>query len=95
MPTSKPFPEEDIPAAEANRRFSELLRGVREEGRRYVVTSHGRAVAKLTPIDQHDAEARKAEAEAADAGWARLIERLESQPALHLGRFSRDDAYED
>ncbi|AWP23038.1 hypothetical protein C4901_06600 [Acidiferrobacter sp. SPIII_3] len=38
-----------ISAAEAHRQFSALLREVRE-GRRYVVTRHGRPIARLVPI---------------------------------------------
>jgi antitoxin (DNA-binding transcriptional repressor) of toxin-antitoxin stability system len=39
--------EKRISAANANRKFSELLRGVRK-GKTYVVTSHGKPVAKLS-----------------------------------------------
>ena len=42
---------ESISAADANRHFSQILRGVREEGATYVVTSHGKPVAKIVPID--------------------------------------------
>ena len=45
--------EEAVSAADANRRFSLLLRGVRE-GRSYVVTSHGKPVARLIPAGKHD-----------------------------------------
>ena len=38
--------EEAISAADANRKFSLLLRGVRA-GRSYVVTSHGKPVARV------------------------------------------------
>ena len=38
--------DEVVTAAEANRNFSRLLKGVRE-GRTYLVTSHGAPVAKL------------------------------------------------
>jgi prevent-host-death family protein len=41
--------QEKISAAEANRSFSRLLRGVRE-GRTYVVTAHGHPIARLMPI---------------------------------------------
>ena len=37
-----------ISAAEANRRFSQLLREVRE-GHSFIVTSRGKPVAKITP----------------------------------------------
>ena len=43
--------DEPISAADANRRFSQLLRGVREDHATYVVTSHGKPVAKITPVD--------------------------------------------
>jgi len=92
MPTSKPRPIETVPAAEANRRFSELLRGVREEGRSYIVTSHGRPVAKVLPVDDADDEAKHA---ARREAHERLMERLRTQPTLNLGKFNRDDAYDD
>ena len=38
-------------AAEANRRFSQLLRAVRE-GDSYVVTAHGKPVAKIIPMSR-------------------------------------------
>jgi prevent-host-death family protein len=44
--------EKAVSAADANRKFSKLLRGVRE-GHSYVVTSHGKAVAKIVPIDEN------------------------------------------
>jgi prevent-host-death family protein len=44
--------EEAVSAADANRRFSILLRGVRE-GRTYVVTSHGKPVARLIPAGKN------------------------------------------
>ena len=42
--------ERAISASEANQRFSELLREV-QEGESFVVTSRGRPVAKVTPVD--------------------------------------------
>ncbi len=53
--------EEAVSAAEANRRFSLLLRGVRE-GRSYIVTSHGKPVARLIPAGKHDGVAKRARA---------------------------------
>ena len=46
-----------VSAADANRRFSELLRTVKK-GRSVVVTSHGKPVAKITPVveDERAAE---------------------------------------
>jgi prevent-host-death family protein len=48
--------EEAVSAADANRKFSVLLRKVRE-GRSYVVTSHGKPVARLVPADKYDGAA--------------------------------------
>ena len=86
MTTSQAKAELTITAADANRGFSRLLREVRE-GSSYVVTSHGRPVAKLTPYTEADAareEARKA-----------LWERLRSQKAVDMGPWTRDELYED
>ena len=46
-----------VSAADANRRFSELLRTVKK-GRTVIVTSHGQPVAKISPIveDERAAE---------------------------------------
>ena len=76
----------NISAADANRRFSELLRGVRE-GKVFVVTSHGKPVAKLVPISSRDRTA---------AGARRaLFARLRREPTTDIGRWTRDDLYED
>ncbi|MCO5121136.1 MAG: type II toxin-antitoxin system prevent-host-death family antitoxin [Burkholderiaceae bacterium] len=78
--------EEAVSAAEANRKFSLILRGVRE-GHSYVVTSHGRPVARIVPADRREsivAGARTA-----------LLSRLERQPVLNAGRWTRDELYED
>ncbi|MES0203749.1 type II toxin-antitoxin system Phd/YefM family antitoxin [Mesorhizobium australicum] len=45
--------EKGVSATDANRRFSLLLRGVRE-GQSYVVTSHGRPVARIVPADHQE-----------------------------------------
>jgi prevent-host-death family protein len=75
-----------VSAAEANRRFSRILRDVRE-GRSYVVTSHGTPVARIVP-------AREDEALAASAREA-LLARLRAQPVVVLGRrWSRDELYD-
>jgi prevent-host-death family protein len=77
--------EETVSAAEANREFSKLLRGVRE-GNSYVVTSHGRPVAKLVPVDQ-DKDLR-------EAARKKLIERWSRQPAIDIGPWTREELYE-
>ncbi|MGD9538739.1 MAG: type II toxin-antitoxin system Phd/YefM family antitoxin [Alphaproteobacteria bacterium] len=75
-----------ISAADANRSFSRLLRGVRE-GLSYVVTSHGRPVARLIPAGRHE--------EVAAGARAALLSRLEKQPVVRAGRWTRDELYED
>lgn len=81
--------ETKVTAAEANRNFSRLLRGVRE-GHSYVVTSHGEPVARLVPSDQVDEQLRRFRAAARRA----LFERLEKQPAMNLGPWTRDELYD-
>jgi prevent-host-death family protein len=75
--------EKAISATEANRKFSQVLREVRE-GSSYVVTSHGKPVARIAPV--HDARSE-------DAKQA-LLRRLRSQKVLNIGRWDRDELYE-
>ena len=75
-----------ISAADANRNFSHLLRQVRE-GRSYVVTAHGKPVAKIVPFTTDDRVVARAR--------AALLERLSDEPAVDGGRWTRDDLYED
>jgi prevent-host-death family protein len=79
---------ETVSAAEANRGFSRLLRGVRA-GRSYVVTAHGRPIARLVPIGEADAEVRLRE-----VAKQALLERLEGQPVIDIGRWTRDELYD-
>lgn len=77
--------EKAISAADANRKFSQVLRDVKD-GQSYVVTSHGRAVARIAPVAQ----------ERAAAGSARstLLGRLRSERVVKVGRWKRDELYE-
>jgi prevent-host-death family protein len=76
-----------VSAAEANRHFSAVLRDVRG-GQSYVITSHGRPVAKLVPFD--------AERDARETARAKLFKRLKTQRAARpIGRWTRDELYED
>lgn len=77
---------ETITAAEANRAFSRLLREVREDGRSFVVTCHGRPVARVLPVESRDDDRHRAR--------AALRDRLASQPVNDIGRWTRDDLYE-
>lgn len=78
--------EEAISAADANRKFSHILRSVRE-GHSFVVTSHGRPVARIVPADKHEGVASGAR--------RALLARLQSQPVVNAGRWTRDELYED
>lgn len=77
--------EKTISAADANRKFSQLLREVRE-GRSYVVTSHGRPVARIAPVT----EGRYSKAKAA------LLAHLEDRPVRRrpIGPWKRDELYD-
>ena len=77
--------EKAISAADANRKFSQLLRGVRE-GQSYVVTSHGKAVARIAPFKEDQATAVRARAS--------LLTRLRAERVVKIGRWKRDDLYE-
>lgn len=78
--------EEAVSAADANRRFSLILRGVRE-GNTYVVTSHGKPVARILPAGTHE--------ESTSGTRSALLSRLAKQPIVNAGRWSRDELYED
>ncbi len=76
--------EKAISAADANRKFSKLLRDVKE-GQSYVVTSHGRPVARIAPID---------DSRQATNARTSLLNRLRSQRVLNIGPWTRDDLYD-
>ncbi|MGE4252136.1 MAG: type II toxin-antitoxin system prevent-host-death family antitoxin [Parvibaculaceae bacterium] len=78
--------EEAVSAADANRKFSLILRRVRE-GRSYIVTSHGRPVARIVPAGKHEGVASGAR--------AALLSRLEAQAPARAERWTRDELYED
>ncbi len=76
----------EVPAADANRRFSELLRRARD-GHTTVITSHGKPVARLVPMKNEDeriAAARRA-----------LFERLRQTPAVDIPSWTRDELYDE
>jgi prevent-host-death family protein len=75
--------EKTITASEANRAFSRILREV-VGGDSFVVTSHGRAVARIVPAVTPEREAAR----------RRLLDHLRGLPAMHAGPFDRDEAYE-
>ena len=75
--------ERAITASEANQHFSELLRDV-VNGQSFTVTSRGRPVARVLPVDR-DEERRSVR---------RLFNFLADLPVRHSGNWSRDDLYE-
>lgn len=75
-----------VSAADANRRFSELLRTVKK-GRSVIVTSHGKAVAKIMPVVEDE--------RAAAAARSALFARLRTERATKSGRWTRDDLYDE
>jgi prevent-host-death family protein len=81
------FMEDAISAADANRHFSSLLRRVRD-GRSVVVTSHGKPVARLVPISEHDDRTTQSARTA-------LLSRLRDQPVVDIGRWNREELYQD
>ncbi len=74
-----------VSAADANSNFSQLLRDVRDGGS-YVITSHGKPVAKIVPFTTLDTVANAAKAE--------LLKRLRAQRGTAIGRWTRDELYE-
>lgn len=76
---------EEISAADANRYFSSLLRRVRA-GHHITVTNHGKPVAKIVPASS-DSDQRAAARE-------ELFARLEREPTVDIGQWSRDELYE-
>lgn len=77
--------DQAISSAEANRAFSKILRNVRD-GQSYVVTAHGKPVARIVPYSEADASRV--------AARAALLLRLDQQPATDVGRWTRDELYE-
>jgi len=75
-----------ISAADANRRFSELLRTVKRGGS-VVVTSHGKPVAKITPLAEDERAVKKAR--------SALFARLRRERAVDAGRWTRGQLYDD
>ncbi|OWK25775.1 prevent-host-death protein [Rhizobium yanglingense] len=78
--------EEAVSAADANRKFSLILRSVRE-GHSYVVTSHGRPVARIIPADRRE--------NVATGARNALLSRLERQSVMNAEPWTRDELYED
>jgi prevent-host-death family protein len=78
--------DKTVSVAYANRRFSELLRTV-QKGQSVVVTSHGKPVARITPVTAND--------RAADGARSALFSRLRKERVVKSGGWTRDDLYDD
>lgn len=75
-----------ITAREANQRFSDILSKVESEGRGFLVTKHGRPVARLLPVEaEHRLSAEQ------QTALARLFA---SARPLGVGRLNRDELHE-
>jgi prevent-host-death family protein len=74
-----------VSAADANRRFSELLRTVKK-GRSVLVTSHGKPVARISPVIEDE--------RAAEVARSALFARLRKGRAGNAGRWTRDELYD-
>ena len=83
-----------VSAADANRKFSLILRGVRE-GRSYVVTSHGRPVARIVPVEGRDGTGANVGANVGASARSALLARLKRQPVANARRWTRDELYDD
>ncbi len=77
--------DQAVSAADANRSFSQILREVRN-GASYVVTAHGKPVARIIPCEPADA--------ARAAARSSLLKRLSNQPVVDVGPWRREELYE-
>ena len=75
-----------ISATDADRDFSRLLKHV-QDGNSYTVTSDGRPVARIVPVEDLVIDRESAK--------KRLIEELRSRPILNTGPWTRDELYDD
>lgn len=74
-----------IAAAEANRRFSAILRDVKH-GEQVLVLAHGKPVARIVPVDELSRERASARAS--------LVTRLRRQAVAGARDWTRDELYE-
>ena len=80
-----------VTAADANRYFSKLLREV-QEGEAVTITSRGKPVATLQPINGGDDAEKLRKQEA----WRDFLEHLRTRPSLNIPiTWTRDDVYDD
>jgi prevent-host-death family protein len=78
--------EKSIAAADANRQFSRLLREV-QAGDSFVVTTRGRPVARIVPVDK--------QAAARLAAHAELMRHLATRTAQNIPPWTRQELYDE
>jgi prevent-host-death family protein len=78
-----------ISLREANQSFSRCVREV-EAGEEFVITRHGRAVARLSPIP-----GRRVLPPEQQAARERALARMKKGSPLGIGRFNREEVYEE
>lgn len=78
--------ENIVSAADANRRFSELLRTV-SKGQSVLVTSHGKPVARIVPVSEDEAALKSAR--------VALFARLRKERVVKIGKWKRDELYDE
>ena len=78
-----------VSLADANRYFSKLAREV-ADGEAVVVTARGKPIIRMEAVAQpeQDKAARQQE-------WLAFLEERAAQPALNLGKITRDEIYDD
>jgi prevent-host-death family protein len=81
--------DERVSATIASRSFSRLLREA-QKGRTYLITVRGRPVARLVPANVQDRRTIRFRRAALRA----LLKRTKSQPAVDIGKWTRDELYE-
>ncbi|MBS0275574.1 MAG: type II toxin-antitoxin system prevent-host-death family antitoxin [Proteobacteria bacterium] len=74
-----------ISAAEANRRFSKLLKETKK-GISYTITNHGEVVATLNPPAANDEDRERA--------WKEMLADLRKKPVHNIGPWTREELYE-
>ena len=74
-----------ISAAKANRCFSELLRRVKK-GQSVIVTSHGKPVAKISPVIAGD--------RGGESARSALFARLRKERVVNKARWTRHELYD-
>ena len=72
-----------ISASEANQQFSRVLREV-ADGESYVVTSRGKPVARIVPIEVNDKAGK----------FTALVEEWSKKPIRYSGPWTRQDLYD-